>query len=60
MLGCSFTFVIIPIFTATLGFGGLVAGAATSVMVLFFVFVVLFLHALIAVLVRGKGSPAKV
>lgn len=53
MLGWALTFLIIALVAAAFGFGG-VAGAATGIAkILFFVFIVLFLIALVTGRARG-------
>lgn len=53
MLGWAITFLIIALVAAAFGFGG-IAGAATGIAkILFFVFIVLFLIALITGRTRG-------
>lgn len=54
MLSWAITFFIVAIIAAALGFGG-IAGAAAGIAELFFyVFIVLFLVALLAQALRGK------
>ena len=54
MLGWAITFLIVALISAALGFGG-IAGAASSIaQSLFFVFIVLFIVAMIARAVRGR------
>jgi uncharacterized membrane protein YtjA (UPF0391 family) len=56
MLYWALVFFIIAIVAAVFGFGNIAAGAAAIAQVLFFIFVVLFILALIAGLVRGRQS----
>ncbi len=58
MLRWALIFFIIAIIAAVFGFGGIAVGAAAIAKVLFFIFVVLFVAALIAGLVRGGSPPA--
>jgi uncharacterized membrane protein YtjA (UPF0391 family) len=54
MLYWALVFFIVAIIAAVFGFGGIAAGAATIAQVLFFLFVALFVIALIVGLVRGR------
>jgi len=55
MLGWALTFFIIALIAAAFGFGGIASAAAGIAKVLFFIFVVLFVIALIGGLLgRGK------
>ena len=56
MLGWTLTFVILAIVAAVLGFGGMASGFATIAKVLFFVFLVLFVLALVAGLFQWGRS----
>lgn len=52
MLGWSLTFLVIALFAAVLGFGGVAGAAAGIAKILFFVFLVLFAVSLISRAVR--------
>jgi uncharacterized membrane protein YtjA (UPF0391 family) len=54
MLYWALIFFLIAVVAAVFGFGGIAAGAATIAQVLFFLFVVLFVVALISGLARGR------
>lgn len=56
MLRWAIIFLVIAIIAAVFGFGGIAATATEFAKILFFIFVVLFLIALIFGLVRGKGG----
>ncbi|MFG0325680.1 MAG: DUF1328 domain-containing protein [Phycisphaerales bacterium JB037] len=58
MLGWAITFLIIALIAALFGFGNIAAGAVGIAKILFFVFIVLFVIALIANAARGKAPPA--
>lgn len=54
MLGWAVTFLIIALIAAALGFGG-IAGTSTGIaQILFFIFIVLFVVAMIARAIRGR------
>lgn len=55
MLGWALTFFVIAIIAAIFGFTGIASGAAAIGKVLFFIFLVLFVVALIAGAVRGRA-----
>jgi uncharacterized membrane protein YtjA (UPF0391 family) len=55
MLRLALAFFIVAIIAALFGFGGIAAGAASIAQILFFLFVVLFLIALVVGLVRGRS-----
>jgi len=57
MLRWAMIFFIIAIVAAIFGFGGIVQGAVSIAMILFWVFVALFVISLIAGLVTGRGTP---
>lgn len=54
MLGWAITFFVIAIIAAVFGFGGIASASAGIAQLLFFVFLALFVIALIARAVRGK------
>jgi len=56
MLGWALTFFIIAVIAAIFGFGGIVEGAVSIAMILFWVFVALFVISLIAGLVTGRRT----
>lgn len=56
MLGWAITFFIIAIVAAIFGFGGIVQGAVSIAIVLFWVFLALFVVSLIAGLVTGREA----
>jgi|TARA_R100000231_G_scaffold90534_1_gene68395 uncharacterized membrane protein YtjA (UPF0391 family) len=55
MLRLALAFFIVAIIAAVFGFGGIAAGAASIAQILFFLFVVLFLIALVVGLIRGRS-----
>ena len=55
MLGWALTFLIIALIAAAFGFGGIAGAAIGIAKILFFIFVVLFVLALIFGLFRGRG-----
>ncbi len=55
MLGWAVTFFIVAIIAAVLGFGGIASASAGIAQILFFVFLALFVIALIANAVRGRA-----
>jgi uncharacterized membrane protein YtjA (UPF0391 family) len=54
MLGWAITFLVIALIAAALGFGGIAGTSAGIAQILFFVFIVLFVVALIARALRGR------
>ena len=54
MLGWALTFLVIALIAAALGFGGIAGSAAGIAQGLFFIFIVLFVVAMIARAVRGQ------
>ncbi len=54
MLGWALTFLAVAIIAAVFGFGGIASASAGIAQVLFFIFIMLFLVAMIARAVRGK------
>lgn len=60
MLYWALVFFIVAIIAAIFGFGNIAAGAATIAQVLFFLFLVLFVIALIMGLIRGRGPKVPV
>jgi uncharacterized membrane protein YtjA (UPF0391 family) len=54
MLGWAWTFLIIALIAAVLGFGGIAGVAIEAAKIVFFVAVVLFLIAALAGVVRGR------
>ena len=57
MLSWAVTFFILAIIAAIFGFGGIAASLVGIAKILFFIFLVLFLIALIANAVRGRAPP---
>ena len=55
MLGWALTFLIIALVAAALGFGGIAGTSAGIAQILFFVFLALFIVALITRAVRGNA-----
>ena len=55
MLGWAIAFFILAIIAAVFGFGNIAAGATSIAQILFFVFLVLFVLALVVRLLRGRG-----
>ena len=56
MLKWSLVFLALALVAALFGFGGLIAGAAAFVEILFYVFLSLFIITLIANVVRGTST----
>ncbi|MEM8849263.1 MAG: DUF1328 domain-containing protein [Pseudomonadota bacterium] len=54
MLGWAVAFLIIALVAALFGFGGIASASAGIAQILFFVFIALFVIALVARAVRGK------
>jgi uncharacterized membrane protein YtjA (UPF0391 family) len=54
MLGWAVTFLVIALIAAALGFGGIAGTSAGIAQVLFFIFIVLFVVAMIARALRGR------
>lgn len=54
MLGWAITFLVIALIAAVFGFGGVATASAGIAQVLFFIFLVLFVVALIARATHGK------
>ncbi len=54
MLGWAITFLVIALIAAALGFGGIAGASAGIAQILFFVFIALFVIALIARAVGGR------
>lgn len=54
MLGWAVTFLIIALIAAALGFGGIAGTSAGIAQVLFFIFVVLFVVAMVARALKGR------
>ena len=54
MLGWALTFLVIALVAATLGFGGIAGTSAGIAQILFFVFIALFVVAMIARALRGR------
>ena len=54
MLGWALTFLVIALIAAALGFGGIAGTSAGIAQILFFVFIALFVIAMIARAVRGQ------
>ena len=57
MLSWALTFLVIALVAAALGFGGIAVVAVDIAKLLFVVFLVLFVVALIAHVVRGRPPP---
>ncbi|MDQ2094970.1 DUF1328 domain-containing protein [Rhodalgimonas zhirmunskyi] len=55
MLGWAITFFVVAIIAAVFGFGGIASASAGIAQILFFLFLALFVIALIANAVRGRG-----
>ncbi len=60
MLGWAVTFFVIALVAAVFGFTGIAVAAATVAKVLFFLFLVLFLVALVMGIFRGRSQPPSV
>jgi uncharacterized membrane protein YtjA (UPF0391 family) len=56
MLGWAVTFLVIALVAAVFGFGGIASASAGIAQILFFVFVALFVIALVARAVRGRSN----
>lgn len=54
MLGWAVTFLVIALIAAALGFGGIAGASVGIAKILFFVFIVLFVIAMIARAMQGK------
>jgi len=54
MLGWAVTFLVIALIAAALGFGGIAGASAGIAQILFFLFLFLFVVAMIARAVRGR------
>jgi len=54
MLGWAVTFLVIALIAAALGFGGIAGASVGIAQILFFVFIVLFVVAMIARALRGR------
>ena len=54
MLGWALTFLVVALIAAALGFGGIAGASAGIAQILFFVFIALFVVAMIARAVRGR------
>jgi uncharacterized membrane protein YtjA (UPF0391 family) len=54
MLGWAVTFLVIALIAAALGFGGIAGTFAGIAQILFFIFIVLFVVAMIARTLRGR------
>ena len=54
MLGWAIAFLVIALIAAALGFGGIAGASAGIAQILFFIFIALFVVALIARAVRGR------
>ncbi|WP_425093486.1 DUF1328 domain-containing protein [Tropicimonas sp. S265A] len=54
MLGWAITFLVIALVAALFGFGGIASASAGIAQILFFVFIALFVIALVARAVRGR------
>ncbi|WP_417249297.1 DUF1328 domain-containing protein [Celeribacter sp.] len=54
MLGWAITFFVVAIIAAVFGFGGIASASAGIAQLIFFIFLALFIIALIARAVRGK------
>jgi uncharacterized membrane protein YtjA (UPF0391 family) len=60
VLGWAVTFFVIALVAAVFGFTGIAVAAATVAKVLFFLFLVLFLVALVMGIFRGRSQPPSV
>ena len=60
MLGWAVTFFVIALVAAVFGFTGIAVAAATVAKVLFFLFLVLFIVALVMGIFRGRSQPPSV
>ncbi|HKK70058.1 MAG TPA: DUF1328 domain-containing protein [Candidatus Krumholzibacteria bacterium] len=60
MLGWAVTFFVIALVAALFGFTGIAVAAASIAKVLFFIFLVLFLVALVMGIFRGRSQPPTV
>ena len=54
MLGWALTFLVIALIAAALGFGGIAGASAGIAQILFFVFIALFVVAMIARALQGR------
>jgi uncharacterized membrane protein YtjA (UPF0391 family) len=54
MLGWAVTFLIVAIIAAALGFGGIAGASAGIAQILFYIFILLFVVAMVARALRGK------
>ena len=54
MLGWAITFLVIALIAAALGFGGIAGASAGIAQILFFVFIALFVVAMIARALQGR------
>lgn len=54
MLGWAIAFLVIALIAAALGFGGIAGASAGIAQILFFIFIALFVVALVARAVRGR------
>ena len=54
MLGWALTFLVVAIIAGVLGFGGIAAASSGLAQILFFIFIALFVIALVARAVRGQ------
>ena len=54
MLGWALTFLVVALIAGALGFGGVAGASAGIAQALFFIFVVLFVVAMIARAIRGR------
>lgn len=52
------TFLVVALIAGLLGFGGVAAVSEEMAKILFFVFIILFLIAMVAHVVRGRMPPA--
>lgn len=57
MLGWAVTFLVIALIAGVLGFGGIATTSAGIAQILFFVFIALFVIALISNALRGRAPP---
>jgi uncharacterized membrane protein YtjA (UPF0391 family) len=55
MLGWALTFLVIAVIAALFGFGSIAGASAGIAQILFFIFIVLFVGALIARVVSGRA-----
>lgn len=57
MLRWALTFLVVAIVAAVFGFSGIAAGAASIAQVLFYLFLALFIFALLIRMLPGRSAP---